>query len=435
MTDGFLVTGLGATVTTTVAASLLPTEVGLFIGPPAGSPLQVVTNFTTDPLGRRTFAINVDPQLITPLAAQNVFVRVTTAAGALEDRIRLVESKEGLVDISGPGLVADGFLLIPPQGRVRVGVSGSSQTVFYELVLGTPGNPGVTLVDSSTLGPAGDFADVVQISTDDVAALCNGPSFIRAVDALTGVVVGTGTVRLTDVRKVTRVDDGTDGPTDNAIAIVFQYAPSVIAGSVDATAFPGTVTAVNLRETQTGALVAPAVQVAAGQFAIPFTPVTPAQIVLFEQNQLDIELVTTNGIFANQLQDASVPGILPGASPGSNGELPYGNFVQQPLIRFGYGVELLNGDPNAAAIPIIGLELHDPPQSLAGLGLDDIVFVKLLATLPLQILDARGIGFWTQQLPNDTTFVGLPLFGQIAILSGADGLSLSNAFVSSIGPN
>ncbi|MCR9243783.1 MAG: hypothetical protein NXI31_02045 [bacterium] len=107
----------------------------------------------------------------------------------------------------------------------------------------------------------------------------------------------------------------------------------------------------------------------------------------------------------------------------------------EALIACGYTLEFRDADAGAPAIPILGFELHDPPQSLANFGLDDAVWVKLLVTLPLALLDGEGGAVWQQTLPNDTTFTGLPLFAQAAVLSGLDGLSMSTPTATTVGPN
>ena len=410
-----------------VDSALQASTAQLFLGPPANN--TPIATFSALGNASDSFVLtSSDPLLATELVNENIFVTVSTNLGLLVDRIRVTPPVEALLDVSG-NVIADGVLKIHKPALVRVVIRGSRQDVFYQIVAGDPSNPGAVLFNAGlTFG--GDIDEVVII---DSTPICNGPSFVRAIDF--AGLAGTGSVKLTQTRKLALVDDGTDGATNNAIAVLFQLPANVLAGSIDTTAFPQTVTGVNLRETPTNALVAPGVQVGPGQFAVPLTPVTPNQITLFEQNQLDIELVTPTGSFVSTIVAAREPAVLPDGSPGLNGRVPFANFVQQPLIRFGYGIEAVGGMPNAAAIPVIGLALHDPPQSLAPFGLDDTVYVDILANLPMQLLDGRGYGFWTQPLPNDTTFAGLTLFGQVVVLSGLDGLSMSNTFFEAIGPN
>ncbi|MCR9243784.1 MAG: hypothetical protein NXI31_02050 [bacterium] len=361
------------------------------------------------------------------------YLRVTLPSG-----VRLVgpllrdPTKQFVVDLdNGTGIFFSVFELKSKSGDAffrKVASINATQVPQFDIVAGSPQAPGAVLatIDLRTSG-----RKPVQFDAATVNAVCLGNAFAR----LTAQPSVVSTIQTTSDSK-RFVVGSTDGSADNAIGFFDLQPGNAIAGTVRTAAFPSTVLAVNVLEGGTNVSYGQTLPIGNGEFLLPpVVQLTPSLRQSFDQNNVIVELVTAAGTFSAPIVDSVAPLILDVGTPGLNGVVPFAEFTAEPLIAYGYGLAVSDADPGAAAIPFLGFELHDPPQSLAGFGLDDIVFVKLLVTLPLAVLDGNGGALWQQTLPNDTTFTGLPLFAQVAVLSGLDGLSMSTLSATTVGPN
>ncbi|MCA8953258.1 MAG: hypothetical protein KDE27_27345 [Planctomycetes bacterium] len=367
------------------------------------------------------------------ILAGNVYVRaVTPSLDALVGRLQLETEKEATFDLdNGFALLTGRMKILPAASALSVDDPEATAPIpdsTIEIVTGTPQFPGVVLLTIDFRTAPGR---PIPVDPATIAAMCSGIVFCRfATDPGT-----TGPLVIGKVEKRVAIDDGTDGPTENAIGLFVRQPGGFLAGLISTVSFPVPVTAVNVFENGTNLPFGQVIPIGGGQFFLaPTVLLTPGQIASYEQNQVTVELVTATATFAAEISDSRPPVRLDLGSLGLNGEMPVATFTTEPLIEFGYGIAITHADPNVPAIPMIGFDLHDPPQSLAPFGLDDTVSVRLLTTLPIQLLDGDGAALWTQMLPNDTSLTGLPLVSQVAVLSGLDGLTISTLTATTVGP-
>ncbi|MCR9243786.1 MAG: hypothetical protein NXI31_02060 [bacterium] len=389
------------------------------------------------PGSRRRFGTVADVAGIRQLVTQgNVWLRVATQGlDALVGQVQLDTPEDAFVTLDdGFGKVFLEFEIHPVSGVVssfkleELPIAANGLTAV-EIVAGTPQSPGAVL---ATIGVPSQESRSILVAPGVIQAIRSGAVFCRAV----GDPGLFGELELGSPTQHALIDSGVDGPTNNAVAFLRRQPGPFVAALVRTQSFPFNVTAVNIFENGTNASYGPTFPVGGGDFLMPpAQSLTPSQLASLKTENVTIELVTASGNFSAGIVDEDPPFVLLVGSPGLNGNVPQGEFSAEALVGFGYEVAVSGADPNAAAIPLLGFELHAPAVSLAAFGLDDEVWVKVVTPLPLGVLDSTGTALWPQSLPNDTSFAGLPLVTQIAVLSGLDGLSMSSVARTTVAPN
>lgn len=383
------------------------------------------------PNAKALFSLVVSDVALVNIIGQGLATVSIPGNGAtLTDVLRRARPLEGVFTVNGPSPGGGYFTVFEQTGQMVVQLgTGTTQANEFELVEGTPQNPGSTTIPLGT-GPS--FNGLQLLTKSEIDVIKNG-TFARVKDG-GGNVLGTGDSRF-ERRLRESLTSSTDGATDNAIA-TFQLLPGDgLAGTVLTADYPETVTAVDLREVGTNALMAIGVNLGGGVFGFQPIPLSPAQLASFRQNLVELTLFTASGNDTVRLQDPAPVTIIGAGTPGSDGSVGFTTMFAPPLVGFGYGVQVYGATPNALMAMIVGLELHDPPTLLSPFGLDDVIYVKVGATLPLATTAPDGSAVFTGTLPNDTTFAGVPLFAQGIIFSGNDGVAVTNACIGVIGPD
>ena len=402
---------------------------------PSASVIDVMNRMVAAPGGgpQSYGMVTYDSSVLSAVAAGQVYARVTVSSGVtFSALLQLDPVKQYEVELFSNGsILYTIFDAKTVSNRLyfrKVAQNVPAPPPPFNIIAGSPQAPGV-LLESIDLASNGDR--FIQIQPASMAAICAGNAFaqLQADPSATSAIV-----ELVDEKRV-KVSSS-DGSQDNAIGFFTRQPGNMIAGTIRTGSFPSTVLAVNVYEGGTFASYGPTFLIAPNEYLLPpVVSLTPAMIQSYEQNNMIVEIVTSSGSFQAPISNSEPPPVLEVGTPGLNGVVPFLKFTTEALIGYGYTLQLSDADAGAPAIPILGFELHDPPLTLANFGLDDAIWVKLLTTLPLALLDSSGGAVWQQTLPNDTTFTGLPLFSQVAVLSGLDGLSMSTLSATTVGPN